>query len=221
MESAISFIHQKQKTAVTLLTEYKFSRYKTIEMLFSPDTIAKATAANGIVKPDYMSKNYELNGVCQFMGNLGISYMGCKCLPIRAHKLELQQNVTPLLLYLKEVEKVYLQYEEVKGVLRWLNKNATIGGIRYYWPSIMKVAPKDSVFANMETAPKRFDTPSMLHEWMTALRNSAVTVASMTLQPSDAEPRPFTEMSVSCYKRKVVVSASQLHYETDSMSFNV
>lgn len=226
MDAAISTLDMRMKAAVTLLTEYTFKRDGTLKMLFAEDTIEKATAAKGIVTPDYQAKSYELQGQCFFMGNIRIDYEGCKTLPITPTKLELQRpEFNHLLHYLQEVEKIYLQYEEVKGVLRWLNTKATIGGIRYYWPSIMKVAPKNSCFTGMETPPKRFETPSALHQWLPALRNTASTVASMALMPDDARMKSFEFMSVTCHRRKVVVSAEQYpnpeaSYQTDSITFN-
>jgi hypothetical protein len=157
------------------------------------------------------------------MGNIKIDFEGCDILPIQPSRLQLQKDkIGPLIQYLREVEKVYLQYEEIKAVLRWLNQNATIGGIRYYWPSIMRVAPKDSVFAGMEKAPKRHDTPRHLYEWLQPLRDTAATVASMALMPEDARGKPFDKhMSVTCHRRKVVVKEPDITYQTDSVTFNV
>lgn len=220
MEQAINALNKKQQTAMNLLTHYKAPRKATVAMLFDPTTIEKATAARGIVEPDYGIKTYELNGIIQRLCSLRIDYEGLDCLPIKASRMERQPSIQPLIDHLDEMMKVYDAYEQVKATLRWMNLNCTTSSIRYYWPSIMQLAPRHSVFSGMEQPPKRFDTNPWMYKWMQVLRDTGNTVTAMALMPEDARPKEASRMMVSIHKRKVVINSNDgIDYHTDSMSF--
>ena len=216
MEPALSKINRWQQQAVALLTEYTPDVNQTIEMLFAPDTIARATAAVGVVPSMQTVRSYKSY---TFNATLVIDFEDAYPMPIRAECIAIQEHkVAPLRQFVAEVEKVYLQYEEVKGVLRWLNRNATLGAIRAYFPSVMKLCP--NMFGEMVTPPTRYDEPlGMAAGWLQHIRDAGNTVASAQMIPAEARARDRNSMWLTFEPRTVDVGESK--YLTDQITFHI
>lgn len=191
VDTAIEMIRRTQRRAMTALTKYTPSREATIAMLFNPDTIQRATAARNIVMPAQWCPDYTIQGV-----QLEINYKEGRCLPINTSALDLQyQSISPLFNFIDEVKAIHMRYEEVKGVLRWFNRNATINAVRYYWPTAMQLCP--SPFRELQALPTRHNTPPGIGDMLQAIRDSAATWAGAQMLPSDVAPRPRDKMQLT------------------------
>ena len=220
MEAAIRRINAQQQIAAAVLTEYTPGVPETIAMLFDDEDVAKATAAKGIViAPHFTTSEYTLDlfGGPQHSTRLGINFDGSYCPPLMAKKCVVNQSrCAPLTAYIKRAEALYLQYEEVKAVLRWLNQNATLNAIRYYFPTAMQLCPE--TFRGMEMA-SRHGIPEHIHDWLQPMRDAAATVASAVMLPATAKARDRNKMWLTFESRIVQLSDSK--YTTDTITFNI
>lgn len=213
MEFAITTIKQTQQRAMTVLTQYTPSREATIAMLFNPDTIQRATAARNIVMPAQWCPDYTIQGV-----QLEINYKEGRCLPINTSALDLQYPaISPLFSFIDEVKAIHMRYEEVKGVLRWFNRNATTSAVRYYWPTAMQLCP--GPFRDLQGLPARYNTPPGISDLLQAIRDSSATWVGAQMLPSDVDPRPRATMRLTF--PSIVVPCGGQKYMTDVTYYNI
>jgi hypothetical protein len=219
--TAIATIDRLMHRAVTAMTEYLPSREQTIEMLFPASTIAKAAAANGIVDPISQTVTYPVAGDKVW---LNIDYTGAYCAPISSRSMDQQIGaIKPLFDFVHSVSEVYIAYNRAKGVLRWLNRNATAGAIRYYWPPAMKLAPHSACWFGLEDVPSRYHEPRDIGDWLQAIRDSSTTLASAAMIPETVQPRIRNNMWLTFHAAVVQSSdpTSTFRYECDSAQFNI
>lgn len=215
MEAAIRRINAQQQIAAAVLTEYTLGVPETIAMLFDDEDVAKATAAKGIVIAPYST---TAEYVLQPAMRLGINSDGAYCPPLRPGRLAVNKSrYVPLAHYIHRAEALYLQYEQVKAVLRWLNQNATLNAIRYYFPTAMQLCPE--TFRGMEMA-SRHSTPEHIHDWLQPMRDAAATVASAAMLPVPAEARKRNKMWLTFDSRTVQLSPDS-KYSTDQITFDI
>lgn len=181
MEGAIRLISRWQQQAVATMTEYGSDVNQTIDMLFKPDTIRKAIDAKGIIDPSSHVESYPVAvGV-----TLTVNYQEAYAPTIDERALCIQPALAaPLWACIGEIRAIHDKYEEVKGVLRWLNKNATLGATRAYFPSVLKLCP--DTFMGMLDVPSRYDEPRDIKDWLQPIRDAGNTVAAAQLLPADA-----------------------------------
>src|SRR5579859_2296691 len=218
MEEAITAITRNSQRAVTALTSYDLLIDQTIPMLFPDDVIAKATAAKGIVKPSFNNPSYTI-GLSIGGGEIaiGLNFEKSKSLPIEPNYLAPNSSrYAPLATYCLAVEEIYLKYENVKAVLRWLNAHATAGAIRHYFPTAMQLVPHASCWGEgsaRSVAPTRYAEPANVHDWLQAIRNAAQTAASALLLPEHVTPKARDAMWLTFKARRVMVGEQS--YMTD------
>ena len=221
MESAISRINKWQQIAVATMTKYEPSTQATIAMLFDPDIISRSCMARGIVDPSSHTKEYQLTSTIDVLENivrLGINYRDQVCLPIEESNVKAQHpQVSQLAMFVQEVEAIYRQYEEVKGVLRWLNGNASLKAIRSYFPAILRLCPHK--FIDMVNPPPLYREPVGIENWLQPMRNAGNTVAAAQLLPVDAKERTRDKLWLTF--RSVQINAGDTFYMTDYITFNL
>lgn len=218
MEQACDLINCNMLRAAATLTEYSEGRDKLIEALFKPDVIAKAKAARGIVRPRTEVIAYEGGYIDNGSMSVTINYEGCLSLPIENEYLSVDGHlILPLNNFAMAVREIYLRYEEVKGVLRWLNKSATLGAIRAIFPTAMQLCP--DTFRGM-SVPSRYDTPAGLHDWLQPIRDAGNTWAAATMLPGDSRPRVRKHVWLTFSPRVVPVGSGEQRYITDNAIFN-
>ncbi len=215
VDQAINELNKTQACAVSLMTQYTQTRDATVEMLFDPTQLQRAQNAKGLIEPMSSSETYEVDGVL-----LTINFENCYVPTMWDRAMNVQvPKVQPLLTYIDEVKRVHRSYEEVKGVLRWLNRNATPGAIRYYWPAAMKLCPTSLIWKDLQEVPTRYSPPPGIADWLQILKDAASTVTSMLMLPSDLAPKPRDKMYMKVPAEKVVVGTS--HYTTDVTIYNL
>ncbi len=181
---ACSKITSMMQTTANLMVPYSPSREEVLPMLFADDTLVKLKAVRGMVEPTYLWEKYPVATDIE----LQIGFRDALVPTIEPEFLCVQpERASPLLNAIEEIRAIYLQYEKVKHVLRWMNRNATLGAIRHYWPAAMQLCPE--AFRGLPDTASRFKTPKYIHEKLQLIRDSAATVAASALLPTDAAPR--------------------------------
>lgn len=217
VDKALGDLNKWCKSTVNALTHYNPTRMKTLHMLFNDDTVAKLSQVRGMVDPMTNIKAYAI----QERVILTIDFEGELIPPVQSEFLDVYPDrITPLLTYVEQVRAIHDRYEEAKAVLKWLNRNATPGAIRYYWPTAMKLTPKAKIWEDLQDVPSRYSEPTGIGDWLQALRDAAATVVNATLLPADAAPRAKGHMTLTFAPKKVEVGATQ-SYQTDNMTYNV
>lgn len=219
VDAAITEITKLAQRAVATMTHYELTRESTLPMLFRDDDIAKLQAVRGMVQAHAATMSYML----QPSVFLFISYEDAQVPTIERDRLYIQPGrVGPLLNFVAAVKAVHDRYEEVKGVLRWLNRNATPGAIRFYWPTAMKLTPKSLIWADLREVPSRYSVPPNISGWLQPLRDAAATMAGAAMLPATAAERPRETMWLSFHSCPVKLDGNAgSTYNTDHMIYNL
>lgn len=214
VEAAGKALTRTAQATVATMTEYHHSPASTLPMCFSDDVLAKLKQVRDMVHPAAWIEDYQiLPGV-----QLHINFKNSLVPTIVPERFQLNYSrASDLLHYIKSVEAIHMQFEEVKAVLRWLNRNATPGAIRYYFPTAMKLCP--GVLA--DEVPTRHKTPEGISDWMQPIRDAAATVASSLMLPSTAEPRARGNMWLTFAPKNVHLAPAGAVYTTDQISYNI
>lgn len=214
VDAAIASLGMAQQKAMGIMTKYTHTREQTIAMLFPDEIVAKANAVRSIVDPGGNYESYEIGPV-----HLTINFTGCHTPTLMPSCLApYPDRMQPLLEHINQMAAIHYAYEEVKGVLRWLNRNATPGAIRYYWPSALKLCKDAPVWKDLQEVPTRFTNPPDIGDWLQSLKDSAATVAGMLLLPNDAKPAPRETLWVQF---PVTKRGAGNGYKTDSVTYNL
>lgn len=222
VDSAIGRLKQVQQKAVSTMTSYPGSRRGVIDLLFDPDTIRRANDARNIIKPQTTTIEYDMG--CDV--RLSLDFDGEITPAIQASNLCLQSGFIPLVnKFINEVKAVHLQYEEVKAVVRWLNRNATPGAIRYLFPQAMKLVPDSPIWKDLQQVPSRYSQPDGIAAWTQPIKDAANTFACMALLPEEAKARERVRgMWLTFKSSKVhldrVNDPHAVHYMTDEIIYN-
>lgn len=215
VDEAVAKLNLTCGAAVATMTRYTQSREETLPMLFRDDDLAKLEAVLGMVDPSMNQEGY----IVQPDVILTVSYAGAKVPTIERGRLYLQPDrIAPLLSYIAEVKAIHDKFEEVKAVLRWFNRNATPGAIRYYWPTALELCRKAPAFDALQEVPTRYHNPPKISSWLQPIKDAAATVAGSLLLPGDARPRIRDKMWLT-FATTTVHLANEVFYATDQMVY--
>lgn len=191
VQDACTRLTRDAQRTINLMTKYEATRERTLPMLFRDDDIAKLQAVRGMVDASRDTQAYMVGDHCY----LWINYEDALLPTIEPSRLHIQpERIGPLLNHVAAVRAIHLQFEAVKYVLRWFNREATPGAIRYYWPTAMQLCPKATCWEGLQEVPTRFKEPDGLGMRMQMVRDSAATVATSLLLPSHAVPKNAGKM---------------------------
>lgn len=225
VNEAITKINGIQQQAVALMTHYQPTREKTLSMLFHDTDIAKLQQVRGLVRTDTNIKTYEIGKSEDHDIALSINYEGAFVPSIEPTALAIYPDrVRPLLDFTVAVKAEHRKYEELKGVLRWLNRTATPGAIRYFFPQAMKLVPTSPIWKDLQEVPSRYTTPPDYGTWAQVIRDAANTVAAMMLFPTDTHGRDRKQMWLTFKTVSVHLDQSdpnKVHYKTDQVIYNI
>lgn len=216
VEIALNNLNIQQQVAAAVTTAFPGDRQSVLHMLIPDDTYDKLRAVRGMVETGAI-KHYEIvPGV-----DLFVDFSSAPIPSFEPEAVQIQTNrVGPLMTFLNELQAVHERYEEVRGVLKWLNRHATPGAIRYYWPAAMKLVSTSPIWADLSEVPSRYSIPDLISEWSQNLKDSASTVTGMLLLPSDVYARKREKMWVTMKPKRVHVG-ERSGYTTDTITYNI
>jgi hypothetical protein len=91
---------------------------------------------------------------------------------------------------LSEARAIHARFNEVRRVVAWLNKHATPGAARYYFPTIRALLPNETHSVH-EAAGQRFKEPSEnVGPIIPAMRSASTTIAGALLCHEGDIPGP-------------------------------
>jgi hypothetical protein len=219
--AAIEKLKRLQATTIAVMTRWPVARDETIKMLFDPGTLRRAQDAIAIITPASTYKFYPMGGSTWLKVDYGFPVDQPSIFPpISDAVLELQSSAAPLQVYIAEVHRIHLQFEEVKYVLRWLNSHATPGAIRFYWPPAWGLCPDSPAVAEMPHIPSRYLQPQDIHKLAPLLKDTASVYAGAMVLPSDATPRPLGSMRLT-FDAELYSPTPDVTFRTDPMEYNI
>lgn len=123
--------------------------------------------------------NYSLYHLCdgvkvrvQDWDNLGIGVP--KVAAVEVDKV----SAAPLIAISQRIKELAAQWAMVSHVLEWLDKNATAGAIRYYWPAVMSLIPPENSGKIAIDLSDRHREPIGISKLIPMIRETAGIVAS-------------------------------------------
>jgi hypothetical protein len=163
-----------------------FTRHTLTLMLFPDDKVEKLEAVRGWVDASRDIMNYPLtNG-----SNLYINWDGAKMPAPELCVMQVEPvRSVPLFENLHIMSLIRDKYAAVSHVLRWLNRNVTPAAVRALWPPVLTLCPQSPMCKEYADMPSRWTAPNDAGNYAALLRDTAGTVASTQLLPSDLEPR--------------------------------
>lgn len=225
VNDAIIAINGIQQRAVATMTHYQPTRENTLGMLFADNDMAKLRMVRGLVRTDTDIKTYEIGKAEDHHVTLSINYEGATVPSIQPEAMHIYlDRVGPLLDFTAVVKAEHAKYEELKAVLRWLNRSATPGAIRYFFPQAMKLVPTSPIWKDLQEVPTRYTTPPDYGIWAQVIRDAANTVAGMMLLPDEVQARPRKQMWLTFKPIEVHLDQSdpnKMHYKTDQIIYNL
>ncbi len=172
-----------QKT-VAQMVDYKYSVPGLLRALFEDETMEKLRAVRGMIEPSRLIEGYLVGATD---ATLYIDFSDALVPTITPGTVRVNaERAAPLLQAIAEIKVIHEQFEVCKHVLRWLNKNATPGAIRYYFPGAMKLCPKSPVLMELQHTPVRFSNTPGVSDQLSLIREAGNTIASAVLLPKDA-----------------------------------
>lgn len=218
VDVAIGVLEDMAKRSVATQTKYGYTRDETIAMLFDPTDITHAQNARGIVSPQ---ANVVLYRVAEGV-DLGIDFAGCPTLAIDAARLSLQPCAAPLIAMVEQVSAIHYRFEEAKAALRWLNRHATPGAIRYYWPSAMQLTKDAPIWRDLQEVPSRYNVPPGIGLILQSLKDAAATVSGALLLPDTTlTPRDKMWLRFTATTRYRAPADMVSSYTTDTVIYNL
>lgn len=216
VEGAVIDINNTCASTVAVMARYTPTLDQTLHMLFPDDVYAKVAQVRGMIAPSTYTKRYDLGGGAL----LSIDYTSAWVLPIEDDMMRIDPSrASPLMHYVKEVRAIHTKFEEVKAMLRWLNRTATPGAIRYFWPTALKLCPQSPALLAQAAVPTRFHQPPDIGARLQMLKDAAATVTGSLMLPNDAKPAVRGTMWLTFIAEKV--HCGEVSYRTDQMIYNM
>lgn len=217
VDQAIIALNKTCHATIATMTEYKATREATLKMLFPDDTLAKLSQVRGMVEPNSKIEEYAIANA-----ELSINFDGAFVPTITPATMRIHPDrAGPLMSYIASVRAIHRQFEEVKQVLRWLNRNATPGAIRYFWPTALQLCPQATAFTDLSHVPARFSQPPGIGARMQMLKDAATCVVGSLLLPDDATANSRRNMWLTFNSETVRVGETSETYATDKMIYNI
>jgi hypothetical protein len=217
--TAIDIIDGLCQRTVAVMTEYSVSRDDTIRALFPPDVLERAMAARDLIEPNTHTIGYHIGSISTVF-ELSIKYWEPRHYPpLNASAMVLQPTSAPLLAFIEEVRAIHEQFEELKAVLRWLNRNATPGAIRYYFPAVLALCPNSPPIMALQHVPTRYTQPKDINDWMQSIRDASAVYAGTQMLPSTAKGRDRGDMWLTFRSREL--QRGNVSFVSDSRVYNI
>lgn len=218
VDKALGDLKKACAAEINALYSYEVSTMSTLAMLIDDDKMAKLKAVLGMITPVTDKKTYSIYSDV----DLHIDFEGALVPPVEPKFSKVDpQRFAPLATFIQNIRPIHQKYEEVKAVLKWLNRHATPGAIRYYWPHAMKLCPNAlSNWADYQEVPSRYSEPAHVADWLQPMRDAATTVVGSLLLPADATPKALDKMKLTFKAQKVKLS-DQSEYLTDNMTYHL
>lgn len=156
-----------------------FNKYDVVKWLFNADTRKKLSDAYPLVTPMAHAMTYSVGHP---HGAVWIHFRDPDIHMLAPKDDQVDPDVTayqPLLDVMGALLEIHRDHALVKHVLEWMDTRASLGAMRYYWPSVASLAP-DFELGN---CPVSYQEPYGIDRMIPLLRKTAQTIAQDLMIP--------------------------------------
>src|SRR5262245_56030801 len=156
IEPAFSSANMLERKVVFYQADCKLNMHQLLEVLVPADTLKVLRAAYPFAedKTSWYRPKITLNGTRYILEYNMLKNEATRCLaPSMANFTDLQPVpfAEDFAAMLERVKEVHIKFRQLRKVINWLNKNATLGACRYYFPSAASLLPTDHPFHSIGT----------------------------------------------------------------------
>lgn len=166
--------------AAAAMVHADFDKFDAVRWLFSLDTRQKLTAAYPLAPSNYSAMSYTVPTAEH--GKVWIGFKDPDIQMLVPHDKMVDPDVTayqPLLDVMDTLWEIHRDHALVKHVLEWMDTRATLGAMRYYWPSVASLAPN----FELGNCPVSYQEPYGIDSMVPLLRKTAQTIAQDLMIP--------------------------------------
>ena len=198
-QAAMNRVNELEVAMVETMVTRDFVPLDVIQWLFPAPVIQTMQAAYGSLFYSYPEGEYDVEDV----GRVGISFHQLK-MEVPAGRLlapACGPNTDAVQQTIQDIRLTHIQFDCLRGVLEWLDKHATAGAIKYYFPSVAALIPAiDSTFHRADGI--RYKEPQGITAIVPEMRSAAALIASALLLPKP---------DATTYKPIVTLQVGKLH----------
>ena len=188
MHTAKSKIETLCQRSVKVLAPFDHDMKEVWTWCFSDDVRMTLTHANDMVQKNIYGWGIATNGSYNLTEGEEIKF-DFDFVNSLAPKSELFKfdpvAGRPLLEAIDQIKLIKKKFDLAEHVLEWLDGNVTAGAMRYYWPTVLSLAPNAPAMAT--DAPTRFNTPGNITPFLPFIRDAASTIASALLLSEETD----------------------------------
>ena len=188
VETAVIALNKMCNQTVAKMVDFRPDRETLLTWLFDDTTLADLRKIKGMVNPSN-TNGYYYSLADNVMLTMDFTDLSVPTITSDTQRVN-PDRAAPLLEAIAEIKVIHEQFEVTKHVLRWLNRNATPGAIRYYFPTVLALCPTTPALAELQNTPARFLTPEGIGEQLPLIREAANVAASAAMLERDAPVRP-------------------------------
>lgn len=153
---------------------------KLINSLFNADNLSVLRHAYGLVEPISTRNAYPL--APHAPGTLTLDFEGSGVVTPQERCFQPNDDAKPFFAACCTIKELHQRWGAVAYMLRWFNRNATLGAIRHYWPAAVTLCPNSPALKGLLEKPaERFNVPLGVTDLLPLIRETAATVASLQL----------------------------------------
>ena len=183
--------------SIKVMAPFEHDLKTILPWCFSDDTRMTLAHAHSLVKLNLYYGGLATTGTYKIVGGVGFS-VDFTSIPMLAPTEELFQvdpvAGIPLLDAIERIIAIKNKFDLAEHVLNWLDGHVTAGAMRYYWPTVLSLAP-DAPALKTE-APSRFNTPGNIAPFLPFIRESASTIASALMLSEEIDIAPKKGMTL-------------------------
>jgi hypothetical protein len=174
--------------SIKVLAPFEHDLAAVLPWCFSENTRGTLTHAYALIEVPQYYGGISTQGSYQHTEGTAVNF-DFKPLHMLAPKKEMFNidPVTgkPLLDIIDQIKVIKNKFDLAEHVLTWLDGHVTAGAMRYYWPTVLSLAPEAPTLT--AEAPSRFNTPGNITPFLPFIRDAASTIASALMLAEDVE----------------------------------
>jgi hypothetical protein len=197
LHNARSKIESLCQRSIKVLAPFEPDMATVLPWCFSDDTRMTLRHAHDLVPHNHYGWGLATNGTYRITEGTEITFE-FEQMSMLAPKPEMF-NVDPvagqpLLDAIHQIQVIKSKFDLAEHVLNWLDEHVTAGAMRYYWPTVLSLAPLAPTLGG--EIPSRFNTPGNITPFLPFIRESASTIASALMLSEDIDINTNKGMSL-------------------------
>lgn len=193
VQNAKAKLHSLALSAVSASIDFPYKMEEVLPWIFSQEDRDICRAAYGVAEDPSFGNSYTLTKHTDAY----IQFREQRMLPIESSRVTHCEGGSPLLDVCATIEQISLDFGVATYVVNWLDKHATIGAIRYYFPTLLSLASECDKL--MEATPgMAFREPMGVSRILPLIRRASTTVAAALMLPTPEHKSGNFRITAAC-----------------------